>query len=248
LIGLVASLFSSSIVEAMDEIMDISVSAMEREETRHRVLMDNVVNAKTPAYREVNTYSSLKQTQKKPRVKSYASDRQGPLVHTGRVLDIALQGPGFFCFQTEAGLVFSRDGRFKTDNENRLRSFSGDFLVLGATGPIIYDEYENTTKITETGKIIQDEVVLDTLLVANFTDLSQLKNVNGVFFCAKNLQDVQYTEDFRLKIGYLESSNVNLAKQLVDMPDIQKGYEVNSRIIQLRLKSLSTALELGKMQ
>src|SRR5690606_31396754 len=47
---------------------------------------------------------------------------QGPLRFTGNTLDVALNGEGFFAVQTDAGVRFTRDGRFMLDSEGRLRS------------------------------------------------------------------------------------------------------------------------------
>jgi flagellar hook-basal body protein len=58
---------------------------------------------------------------------------QGSLQETGRSLDLALEGPGFFSIQTADGIRYTRDGGFTRDALGRMTTGEGD-LVLGVDG------------------------------------------------------------------------------------------------------------------
>lgn len=232
---------------AIDETLDVSQKALEREELQHEIIMENVTNMKTPGYRESNANI---QGDGDIRVQKYNNFTQGHFIHTGKALDIAIEGKGFFTVQKNNEVFYTRDGRFYTDKEKMLRTFSGNFLVVGESGPIYYDDSNGELLITQTGKVMQDGVVLDRLLIAEFADVDDIKAVNGAFYQFKRElgKFPEYMENYSLKIGYVEGSNVNLSKQLVRLPNVQKLYDANSAVIKARLKAISGGLEIGKVQ
>lgn len=240
-------LFNTSCLYAIDETLDMSQKALESKEYQHQVIMENVTNIKTPGYREGN--ASI-QGNGELKVKKYSNFTQGHFLHTGKSLDLAIEGKGFFTVQKNNEVYYTRDGRFYADKEKMLRTYSGNFLVVGEAGPIYYDDTNGKIFITQTGKIMQEGVVLDKLLIATFTDETDIVAVNGAFYQFR--RDIgkfpEYKEDYRLKVGYVEGSNVNLSKQLIRLPNVQKLYDANSAVIKARLKAMSGGLEIGKVQ
>ncbi|HCY35868.1 MAG: hypothetical protein DKM50_04500 [Candidatus Margulisiibacteriota bacterium] len=239
----------SNYVYANEKTIEIASNSLQRTEYKYKLLMDNMVNAKTPGYREVSAKDEMTR-RGDVESSSYYNYSQGEFIHTSRKFDVAIEGKGFFTVATKEGtLLYTRDGRFTLDSENRLCTYSQNFLVMGELGPIIINEPDNTS-ITETGKIVKEDFVVDKLKISSFKDLTVLAPANGSFFYVKydNYSTIDFAEDSKLKIGYIEGPNTNLSRQLSDIAQVQKKYDADSRVIQFRLKSMSSSLEMGKIQ
>lgn len=238
----------SSCLYAMDEVFEITKTAMEGEEYKHSLLMENVVNMKTPGYREVNAATRVRddKTIETQRLYNLA---QGHFIATGRKYDLALEGAGFFTVVGENGLLYTRDGRFLVDENKALRTYSGGFQVMGETGPIYIDESYSTVTITGTGKIMEDDNVIDRFLITDFEDDSAIKSVNGSYFiCVNDNKIIDAVQDYGVKTGYVEGANVNMSKQMVSIPNIQRMYDANSKVMQVRIKTMTAGMEMGKVQ
>jgi flagellar basal-body rod protein FlgG len=177
-------------------------------------------------------------------VRPIASERiftQGNLQQTGNPLDVAIQGAGFLqILMPDGTTAYTRDGSLRTDANGQLVSSSGFALQPSITIP------PNTQSIT----IGRDGVVsvvragssaatqIGTLQLANFV------NPAGLLSQGENL----YTETTAsgtasvnqpgtnglglINAGYVETSNVNVVEELVNMIQTQRAYEINSKAIQ----------------
>lgn len=233
-----------------DPMIDLAASALNASEEHYKVLMQNVSNSKTPGYRELNVTEGSS-SRSKVISKPYINFTQGDFINTGRKFDFAIEGKGFFSVRTPHGVtLYTRDGRFALDDEHRLVTYSGRYLLLGESGPIIIDESTEKASITETGKIMMGTNVLDRIRVVDFSEYSYLTPLSGSFFYVADMQSAVETvkEDYRIRIGVVEGPNINLSRQLSELPSVQKTYDASSRIIQFRLKSMSSSLEMGKVQ
>jgi flagellar basal-body rod protein FlgG len=166
---------------------------------------------------------------------------QGSLQKTENTLDLAINGPGFFQIQMPDGtLSYTRDGAFQMDSTGQVVTSSGYPLSPAITIP------SNTTSIT----ISRDGIV--SVMTAGATAVTQVGtiqlasfvNVGGMQSVGENL----YVETASsgtptpntpgtngtglLNQGYVETSNVNVAEELVSMIQTQRAYELNSKAIQ----------------
>ena len=166
---------------------------------------------------------------------------QGSLQKTENSLDLAINGQGFFQIQMPDGtLSYTRDGAFQMDSTGQIVTASGYTLSPAITIP------SNTTSIT----ISRDGIV--SVLTAGATgstqvgtiQLASFVNVGGLQSVGENL----YVETASsgtptpntpgsngtglLNQGYVETSNVNVAEELVSMIQTQRAYELNSKAIQ----------------
>ncbi|MEW6542378.1 MAG: flagellar basal-body rod protein FlgG [Nitrospirota bacterium] len=167
---------------------------------------------------------------------------QGNLRQTGNELDLAIDGPGFFQVTRPDGtIMYTRNGSFKRDNVGNLVTGDGDQLNPVITIP------SGTLKVD----IAQDGTV--SVLLPGVTQASQVgqiqltrfDNPSGLIAQGNNLfldsfssgPPIQGTGGFStgfglIQQGYLESSNVNLAEEMVNMIIAQRSYEVNAKAIQ----------------
>ena len=170
---------------------------------------------------------------------------QGSLEETERSCDMALEGEGFFVVSTEDGNRYTRSGSF-TINENGYLVNSDGQYVLGEEGRIyIGDE---TFTIDEQGNIFVDGIQTNTLRVVTFEDLSGLRKEGNNLYVNYTGQAEITPDDTKVIQGYLESSNVDMAEELVNMMGLSKAYEVNQRVLKMVDESLEkTVNQIGKV-
>lgn len=178
---------------------------------------------------------------------------QGNLVQTENDFDIALKGNGFFSIETEQGERYTRNGSFTINKDGFLVTKDG-FYVLGEQGRInlkknnfIIDEegniFQNLSYAQEPERLVSKQEnewestdLLDRLKIVNFPRLRELEKQGNSFYRSTKYSGEAFILDneSRPKVvqGFLESSNVNVVKQMVQMIEINRIYEANQKIIQ----------------
>jgi flagellar basal-body rod protein FlgG len=155
---------------------------------------------------------------------------KGIMQKTGNVLDLAIHGKGFFAVQTKAGVAYTRDGRFTLNKDGELVTQSGDY-VLGRGGKITIDG--NNIRISEEGVISVDGDEVDALKIVSFSKPSALVKLNtGLYRNPDNLADAKEEKNTWVQSGYLELSNVQAIREMVEMINIQRTFESYQKAIQ----------------
>ncbi|MBK5942837.1 MAG: flagellar basal-body rod protein FlgG [Halorhodospira halophila] len=165
---------------------------------------------------------------------------QGNVQQTERSLDVAIEGKGFFQILRPDGQVgYTRDGAFQL-NENGEIVTSGGYLLEPA---IQVPEEAETISIgsdgTVSAKIPGDEEPeeIGQIELADFINPSGLEPVGENMFletASSGAPEVGAPGEGALgnvMQGALETSNVNIAEELVNMIENQRGFETNTRAI-----------------
>ncbi|HEX5126058.1 MAG TPA: flagellar basal body rod protein FlgF, partial [Rhodocyclaceae bacterium] len=167
---------------------------------------------------------------------SVASDfTAGPLKQTGRSLDMAVQGTGYFAVQTPTGEAYTRDGSFEEDENGILHTHSG-LQVLGDSGPItlppdssIEVGADGTISATQlTGQAISTQVAR--LKLVNPPEAQLQRGDDGLFRVADG-QPAAQDENVKVAGGYLEGSNVSVVEQMVSMISLARQFEFQTKMI-----------------
>ena len=165
---------------------------------------------------------------------------QGNIFQTENNLDIAVQGRGFFQILRPDGLIaYTRDGSFQVDSTGTIVTADGLTLQPGITVP---DDTMSLTigsdgTITATVAGSANPTQLGTLELADFINPSGLQAAGENLFletaASGNPQTGQPGQSgLGMTIqGALESSNVNVVEELVNMIETQRAYEMNSKAI-----------------
>ncbi len=152
----------------------------------------------------------------------------GPIVHTGRGLDAAVQNAGFFTVIDSQGRIFyTRDGAFTVTADGTLTTASGH-VVQGLGGPI-QTAGEGATTVSPSGAVISDGEEVDLLQIAFFSDLSQLKPAGKNLFSGPAPDG---TGTVNLIPGALEQSNSDVIGSMVKLIEHHRLFEAESRILQ----------------
>ncbi|GAB4353679.1 MAG: flagellar basal-body rod protein FlgG [Methylohalobius sp. ZOD2] len=165
---------------------------------------------------------------------------QGNIVETGNPLDVAIEGRGFFqVLMPNGDLAYTRNGSFKMNAEGQLVTANGYFLEPAITVP------SNATSLT----IGRDGIVsaslpgtaapqqLGQLQLASFVNPTGLEPVGENLFRESMASGTPTignpSEDERgaLVQHSLETSNVNVVEEMVNMIETQRAYEMTSKAI-----------------
>lgn len=186
-------------------------------------------------------------------VKTAATQRdftQGTLQQTGNDLDLGIEGGGFFPVRAADGSpAFTRAGAFKVDATGQLVTIDG----LSLDPPIQIPEGATNVSITRDGRVSvmvgdqEEPFELGTLELATFTNPAGLRAMGRGLFAATQasgpaLRALPGQDGVgEIAQGFLESSNVEVTEEMIDMIVSQRAYEVNSKVIRTADEMLRSA-------
>ncbi len=165
---------------------------------------------------------------------------QGTLSTTGNSLDMALDGEGYFQVQLPGGkLGYTRAGIFSRSAEGQLVTAQGYPVIPAITIP----EGASAITIGADGSVSANiagssaPTELGQLTIAAFANPAGMQSLGDNYLsetAASGPAQIGVAGDGgrgSIRQGMLESSNVNVVEELVDMIETQRAYEINSKMI-----------------
>lgn len=169
---------------------------------------------------------------------------QGNFKETGRTMDFAIEGEGFFAVQGQNGLVYTRNGSFNLDEQGYLVSSDLGGRVMGANGPIRVgtDQFQADAQ----GNITVGNTAVGKLAVFGFADYNTLKPAGkNAYTAAGGAQQIQNSQ---MKWKNIEGSNIDAAQEMTDAIAIQRGLQTCSQALKMYDQVLSRSVtEIGKI-
>lgn len=173
----------------------------------------------------------------------------GNIRQTGNPFDLALSNSdAFFAVDTPFGIKFTKAGNFKIDNDG--------YLVTQEGYRVLSRNVENNegvripngdVSILGNGQITVNGVVVDNLYIVEFEDKSKLQKTGYNLFTAINMLPEE-SENPGLMQGYLEGSNINPIREMVNMISTHRAFETYQRVIRtMDTLNERAANELGKI-
>lgn len=168
-------------------------------------------------------------------------EAQGALNQTGNALDLALDGPGFFQIELPGGgeTAYTRAGNFTLSPEGQLITGQGYSLTppiqVPAGAQAITIAPDGTVSATQPGQAAP--VQIGQLQIASFINPAGLRAIGDNFLvetAASGPADSGIAGQNgrgNLRQGMLETSNVNVVEELVEMIEAQRAYEINSKMV-----------------
>lgn len=181
---------------------------------------------------------------------TYTDYNSGSLEETDNTYDLALEGDGFFAisFKNKSGnesTRYTRDGSFTVNNDGALVTKDGDY-VLGQGGQITIPEGADKISIDEMGNIYADGEFVDQLQLVNFENYDYLKKYGENMYIAVD-GAVQKDAECKVDQGYIETSNVNVVSEMVEMISVSRAFESNQKVINTIDETLGKSVNLGKL-
>lgn len=176
-------------------------------------------------------------------VRTVATERihtQGALQQTGNTLDVAINGRGFFqVLMPDGSTTYTRDGSFQVDSQGTLVTASGYAIQPNITIPAdaltVTIARDGTVSVTQPG--VATPTVLGQLQLASFINPAGLQSLGENLYAetaASGAPQVNLPGLGGLGVlnqSMIETSNVNVAEELVNMIMAQRAFELNSRAI-----------------
>jgi flagellar basal-body rod protein FlgG len=166
---------------------------------------------------------------------------QGALQQTSNNLDLAINGNGFFQIQMPDGTnAYTRDGSFQLNANGQMVTSSGYTVLPGITIPTNAQSLtigaDGTVSITLPGQAAAQTV--GQIQLANFVNPAGLDPKGQNLFAETSASGTPNTGAPNangmgaLQQGFVETSNVNVVEELVQMIQTQRAYELNSKAVQ----------------
>jgi flagellar basal-body rod protein FlgG len=158
----------------------------------------------------------------------YIDYSTGTLEDTGRDTDMALVGDVFFVLETPEGERYSRAGAFLVDGANYLIDADGNY-VLGGNGRIYVGS--NEFSVDNAGSVYVNGQYSDTLRIVSFEDNNTLRKQGSNLFFSTAEPAAAAAGTYEVKQKFLENSNVDVGREMVDMISVYRAYETNQRML-----------------
>ena len=182
----------------------------------------------------------------------YSIHEQGPTKITNGMLDMLINGDGFFTIQLPNGqIAYTRDGSFKLDSSGKIVNTSGYPLVPSIQVP----QGSAGIHITNTGEVMAinqtGEQTIGQLTVVSFINPGALRKQGENMMLATTAAGppVQGTPGENglgsIQQGAVEGSNVKPTEAVMDMITTQRTYESNARIMSVGDQMWSTTNNIG---
>ena len=243
----------------MDKMLYVAMSGAKQNMQALAINANNLANAKTTGFKadlaQARTMQAFGEGQP-TRVFSMTERASqnfdsGSLLTTGRSLDVAIKGEGWFAVQTPQlsnggvgtvggfgqGEAYSRQGHLRLTEDGTLETSNGE-IVLGDNGPIVLPLPVSNIQISADGTIMvqpegapsseQEEV--GRIKLVN-PDVRLLEKGNDGLFRRKDGQAELSDANVQVQGGALESSNVNPLTEMTDMIALQRQFEMHLKLM-----------------
>ena len=248
----------------MDPSLKAAASGMVAQQTRVDVIAHNLANVNTTGFKRSRAhfedllYQTVQGTgvangngaESTPAVQIGRGTRlaavqrvdgQGPLEQTGRPLDLAVEGEGWFQVETPGGeMAYTRDGSFTVSDRGMLTNHAGYPLVPAITIPEEASEFT----VSRGGVVTVLLAGRAEPLEIGRVELARFSNGPGLRALGENLfaetpasgspvVGTPQEDGFgRVIQRALEGSNVEIVQEMVDMITALRAYEINSKAVQ----------------
>lgn len=175
----------------------------------------------------------------------------GQTAITSNPLDFQIEGNGFFQVRTPDGeIAYTRDGSFRKDASGRVADKNGNTLIP----ELVIPESAMVIEATPSGEIrvihnaSSEPEVIGQFEIANFINPAGLKSIGkNLFTTSPASGQPSVARPGTQGMGYLaqnqlETSNVNIVDEMINMISAQRAYETNSKVVQTSDQMLQTAV------
>ncbi len=223
-----------------------AAAAMNVAEQRQEVIANNLAHMNVPGYRKnvvaVQTFEhAMEDTESSDEMLAEvtADFTPGPIAQSGRNLDVAIDGDGFFVLEGPDGPLYTRNGVFQVSAEGDLVS-SGGLKVQGSGGSINLPANASPSQVVvaNDGSVTIAGTPAGKLQVVQFDDNAKLIPAGTTVY--ESPPDMAANDaDISVRQGAREMSNVSAVTELIQMITNMRQHEASERV----LKALDESLQ-----
>lgn len=225
-----------------------SASAMIPRIKKQEAAANNIANASTPGFKKERIFTKeLSKAELKiaprrneweqPMVdKSYTSFAPGVFDKTGNPLNMAIDGDGFFTLELPDGTkALTRNGAFSVNNQGQLE-IPGGALVMGESGAI--EVGSGVVEVSGTGIVSSNGLAVGQITPVTVNDLQALDKIGNSMYVVPEGEELIPSTKSTVQQGYLEASNVDIVREMIEMIISFRNFEADSKSISVQDQSL----------
>jgi flagellar basal-body rod protein FlgF len=164
--------------------------------------------------------------------------RSGTSAHTGRPLDVTIEGDGFFVVSTDAGERYTRNGRLARRADGVLATPDGQ-AVLGESGPITLGT--GVVQIDPDGTVRHAGAAAGKLQIVSFADPTRLARETSLRLRNDGPAPTR-VERPSLASGTLEQSNVSVVERLAELTTASRSFESLQRALSVLMNDVDNRM------
>ncbi len=172
---------------------------------------------------------------------------QGTVEMTGSAYDFAITGDGFFTVETADGRTYyTRNGQWHRDSEDFLVDSVGNYILNDAGERI---SVEGEFLVDQDGSIFENGVLTGRIDLVNFANPEGLRKVGNNYFAQTDFSgEAQQSFTATIVQGGYERANVNAVKEMVNLINAHRHFEIAQRVITTEDQLLDAAVNrVGKV-
>jgi flagellar basal-body rod protein FlgF len=172
--------------------------------------------------------------------------RNGSFTTTGRELDVALEGSGFFAIDTPGGTRYTRNGEFTRRADGTLTTSDG-MAVQGDNGPIRLASDAGAISVEADGTVRAGDEVAGKLKVVDFDDYTTLTREDSGRLRA-GIAARAASPNTMVRGGMIEQSNVSVVERMAQLTEVGRSFEALQRGVSLLMNDIDSRAitELGR--
>lgn len=245
----------------MDRFLYIAMNGAKNALHAQQTNANNLANVNTVGFKaELDHFKSQAVYGPGYATRAYASDERagidfnrGPMMMTGRELDVAINGDGWLGVQAEDGsIAYSRRGDLHID-PNGLLLDGANRIVMGEGGPITIPDFESmvigrdgTISIRAIGQAANTLAAVDRLMLVK-PDISNMERGTDGLFRTKDGSQAPLDASVTVSNGALEASNVNTVDAMVKMMEYARFYESQVKLMNIANENDASSARLMRL-
>ena len=204
---------------------------------------NNLANANTPGYKSDNAVfrehlmtavkggRSVKEMRFSA-IDGYAHDyTTGPITQTGRPLDVAIQGEGFFAVKTPQGERYTRAGSFSVTQKGELVMPGGGQVMNEVGQPVTVPPDAKSVRIAADGSVDADGTISGRIKVVKFTNQAGLEKEGNILFKSTQSSGRPKIAPADLATESVEGANTSVVLGMTSMVTTTRTFDAIERVI-----------------
>lgn len=230
----------------MDRLIYTAMSGAKQAFLQQAGVAHNLANASSTGYRaEEHKFRAVQVQGGELPTRAFTANasvasvfEQGPMMPTGRALDVAVQGAGWIAIETpDGGEAYTRNGAFQTTADGQLQTASG-MNVLGDGGPIAIPPDNRVTIATDgTVSVVplfgtpNNSNPVGRIKLVNPPENELIRGQDGLFRL-KSGEAAEVDANVKVVPETLEGSNVNSVDAMVSLITLARQFEMQIKMLQ----------------
>ncbi len=246
----------------MDRVLFLASNTGKQIMHAQTVNTNNLANANTVGFKKDFVYAQARavhgqghESRVYSQAKGMGADTSsGALMTTGRELDVAVRGEGWFAIQGLDGQeAYTRAGDLRVSAAGLLTTAAGHPVIGNNGGPMTLPPYskleigsDGTVSVLPRGQEPSTMVVVDRIKLVKPAEGRVIKAEDGLF---RTKDGVPAAPDASVQLisGSLESSNVNAVESMVQMMELARKYELSVKVMEKANELDSASAQLMRM-